>query len=88
MISDFEMDEEIFETEIGIFKIQAHPLNEDLISVKTKLPIITGEIWEDMGYMKKKDFFKLIKDHNPVKLQPLKEEQVSSDSFWDSYASL
>ncbi len=59
------MDEEIFETQIGIFKILPHPEKSSLVFVKTHLSMVPEGEWEDLGWMKKKDFLKMVKPHNP-----------------------
>ncbi|MFX1298607.1 MAG: hypothetical protein ACFFD2_27580 [Promethearchaeota archaeon] len=78
---------EIYETEIGVFKVITHPVKGNLVFVLTYLTGDTEEVWEDMGYMKKKEFFKLIKSHNPRKKSDSKIED-SKDTFWKIYASI
>ncbi|MHA1279290.1 MAG: hypothetical protein ACTSQ8_19000 [Candidatus Helarchaeota archaeon] len=61
------MNEEVYETNIGLFKILEHPENEQLVFVQTCIPTNEAQIWEDMGCMKKKEFFKMINEYNPKK---------------------
>lgn len=62
------MVEEFFDTDIGKFKIMNHPTKSSLIFVQTHLPVTPEGVWEDLGWMKKKEFFKMIKPHNPKEL--------------------
>ena len=66
-MSSSETFDEVYETEIGIFKILPDPTDEAMVIVKNYVigPFISS--WENMGIMKKKDFFKFIEDHNPRK---------------------
>ena len=65
MIKEIDVIEETIDTEIGKFKIMNHPKKSNLIFVQTHLPVTPEGEWEELGWMKKKDFFKMIKPHNP-----------------------
>jgi len=76
------MEIEIFETAIGLFKAVPFDRDENLLFVQTFL-IHNGQgDWENVGYMKKKDFFKFIKDKNGKKKEI---DQSTRDTFWDVY---
>lgn len=76
--------EEIFETEIGTFKILSHPEKSNLVFVKTHLPLTHEGVWEDVGLMKKKEFLKLIRSHKP---RMKKHSNSSTPSFWDAIST-
>jgi hypothetical protein len=79
------MEIEIFETDIGLFKAVLQDKTDNLVFVQTYL-IHNGEgSWENMGYMKRKDFMNLIKPHNPRKTE---SEWNPKDTFWTSYSSI
>lgn len=61
------LQEEVYETQIGMFKVIEHNENSDLLNVLAYIPDFRKGTWEDMGFMKRKDFFNLIKNHNPQK---------------------
>jgi hypothetical protein len=78
------MEVEIFETDLGLFKAIAQDKNENVLFVQTYL-IHNGEgYWENVGYMKRKDFVNLIKPHNPKKKV---NDQNATDTFWAAYSS-
>jgi hypothetical protein len=59
--------EEIYETTLGFFKIQTDAENDELVYVHTCVATYENQIWENMGCMKKKDFYKFISNYNPKK---------------------
>ena len=75
---------EIFETNIGLFKIFAQDKTGNLLFVQTYLIHNGKGSWENMGYMKRKAFMELIKPHNPRKKE---NEQIAADTFWAAYSS-
>ncbi len=81
---EMEMEMEIFETDLGLFKAIAQDKNGNLLFIQTYL-IHNGEgSWENMGYMKRKDFMNLIRPHNPRKKE---NERIATDTFWAAYSS-
>ncbi|HUY00532.1 MAG TPA: hypothetical protein VMV49_13310 [Candidatus Deferrimicrobium sp.] len=61
------MVEEIYETTLGLFKIETDAENNELVNVQTCVTTYENQIWENMGFMKKKDFYKFISNYNPKK---------------------
>jgi len=78
------MEIEIFETDLGLFKAIAQDKNGNLLFVQTYLIHNGKGSWENMGYMKRKDFLNLIKLHNPRKKA---NDQSATDTFWAAYSS-
>ncbi len=61
------MEEEVYQTTIGLFKIKDHPKNGKLVYVETCVPTNEAEIWEEMGCMKRKEFLDMINAYDPKK---------------------
>lgn len=61
------MNEEIYETTLGLFRMIAEHEGEDLVQVQVLIPGNVQQIWEQMGFMKRKEFFNMIKSYNPKK---------------------
>ena len=61
------MEMEIFETNLGLFKIITQDKTGNLLIVQTYLIHDGKGSWENIGYMKRKAFMELIKPHNPRK---------------------
>jgi len=79
------MEIEIFETDLGMFKAIAQDKDKNLLFVQTYL-IHNGEgDWENVGYMKRKEFMNLLKPHNPRKKE---SEWDPKETFWTSYSSV
>ncbi|MHA1267068.1 MAG: hypothetical protein ACTSRS_17650 [Candidatus Helarchaeota archaeon] len=64
------MEEEIYETRIGTFRAIIDIVDSNFVHVHIFIPTHEGGDWEPVGYMKKKDFFKLIHEHKPKRLTP------------------
>ena len=77
-----QLEVEVFETDLGLFKATAQNGNGNLVFVQTYLVHSGAGYWEDVGYMKRKDFLNLIKPHNPKKKEL---DSINSDSFWEYY---
>ena len=68
-----------------MFRATAQDKDKNLLFVQTYL-IHHGEgYWENVGYMKRKDFLNLIKPHNPRKKDL---DWTPQDTFWTSYSSI
>jgi len=78
-------EEELFETELGIFKVTAQDHDKNLLFVQTYLIHFGEGYWENVGYMKRKDFLNLIKSHHPQKKDIGWKPQ---DTFYTSYSSV
>jgi len=61
------VNEEVYETKIGLFKVRTDSEDENLVFVQTYLTLTSGGVWENLGWMKRKEFNNLIKSHNPLK---------------------
>ena len=79
------MEAEIFETSIGVFKAVPQDKSENLVFVQTFLQHGGQGIWENVGFMKKKEFMKLIKPHNPRKKEI---NRNYGDNFWSTYNTI
>ena len=78
------MEVEIFETSIGVFKTVPQDRAENVVFVQTFLQHGGSASWENVGFMKKKDFMKLIKSHNPRKKEINRNPE---DNFWSGYTT-
>lgn len=78
------MEVEIFETSIGVFKTVPQDKTENVVFVQTFLQHEGRGFWENVGFMKKKEFMKLIKPHNPQKKET---NHNSEDNFWSGYST-
>ncbi|TFG04701.1 MAG: hypothetical protein EU536_04065 [Promethearchaeota archaeon] len=58
---------EVYETDIGFFRVFQQNEHPDLIKIERYVPGIFKRTWESMGMMKRKDFFKLIDQYNGKK---------------------
>jgi len=76
---------EVFETDLGLFKAVTQDKNENVVFVQTYIVHNGKGSWENMGYMKRKDFLNLIKPHNPKKKD---DKGINPDSFWDYYGMI
>ena len=79
------MEAEIFETSIGVFKTVPQDKSENVVFVQTFLLHNGQGIWENVGFMKKKEFMKLIKPHNPQKKEL---NRNNGELFWSTYSSI
>jgi hypothetical protein len=79
------MDIELFETDLGMFKATAQDHDKNLLFVQTYLIHFGEGYWENVGYMKRKEFMNLIKSHNPRKKDL---DWNPQETAWTSYSSI
>jgi hypothetical protein len=82
------MEIEIYETLIGIFRMITDLEHAQLVQVQLYVPGHEGAGWENVGRMRRKEFFKMIRPHNPKKRDIEPNRDKAPDQFWSSLVKL